>query len=352
MATGASSAIRPIRRSSSPNSRDCASGPASPASSTCASSSGSRRDSSPRPEARTSSRSSRTTSARSVRSTSTIGAYGSSLSPRSRHAPTATRAPVARARLSNSAASRLLPTPDSPPTSTVLASPAAAPASASSSSRSSSRRPTRSGLEIRRAIAGRLSPFRPRAPLPARATTMCHRRPAAARPAATASDVHWASDRPRQTRREASHVRTPSSHRLAHDDDRASASAAPAAGSGARPRAPRPAPLVRLRPIQWSIYGQPCTRKRRVDLLLRHGGVAGAALERQEMPGGARIAARRPVHISTQQAFDPAAVFEGLFRGAGALGRRFGRLRGRFPVLHDARVQTADSGTATEIRAA
>src|SRR5205823_10796124 len=51
---------------------------------------------------------------------------------------------------SNSATSRLLPTPDSPPTKTAPAAPSRAPRSAAASASSCSSRPTNAGLETRR----------------------------------------------------------------------------------------------------------------------------------------------------------------------------------------------------------
>ena len=58
-------------------------------------------------------------SAASRPNASVKGRYGSALSPKSRQCPTSTRQPAAWARSDSSASSRLLPTPASPPSSTL-----------------------------------------------------------------------------------------------------------------------------------------------------------------------------------------------------------------------------------------
>ena len=83
------------------------------------------------------------------RRAATKGSYGRAPSPRSTHPPSRTRSPADTAPARNSAISRVLPTPASPPTRTVPTVPAIARSSAACSRWSSSPRPTNSGLEIR-----------------------------------------------------------------------------------------------------------------------------------------------------------------------------------------------------------
>lgn len=88
------------------------------------------------------------------------GAYGSSPSPCSTPSPRSTRAPEPPRRCSNSVISRVLPTPESPPTRTTTGRPLAASRHASSSSASSPTRPTK-WLLVSRARMIEVSPEEP-----------------------------------------------------------------------------------------------------------------------------------------------------------------------------------------------